>query len=74
MSEMGLFVIVFNGWKPLTSIAGSSTSDAAVVLNASLHTFSILISVLLGLDLFNWASSFQSYMVYLFSIFVSEDK
>ena len=74
MSEMGLFVIIFNGWKPLTSIAGSSVSDAAVVLNASLHTFSVLISVLLGLGLFNWASSFHSYMVHLFSFFVSEDK
>ena len=38
MSEIELFAI-FNGWKPLTSVAMNSVSDAAVVLNASLNTF-----------------------------------
>ena len=39
MSEMELFAIIFNGWKPFTSVAMDSFSDAAVVLNASLNTF-----------------------------------
>ena len=60
-----LFVIIFSLWKPLTSIAGSSVSDVAVVLNTSLYTtFNLL-----ALDPFNTVLSFHFYMVYLFSFF-----
>ena len=67
MSGMGLMMIIFNGWKPLSIVAKSSVSDVAVVLNASLHTF--LIFNLLELDSFNAALSFHYYIVYLFSFF-----
>ena len=36
---LGWGSLIFNGWKPLTRIAGSSVSDFTVVLNVSLHTF-----------------------------------
>ena len=63
MSVGGPFVIIFSLWKPLISIAGSSVSDVAVVLNTSLYTtFNLL-----ALDPFNTVLSFHFYMVYLFS-------
>ena len=67
MSGMGLFMIIFNDWKPLTSIAKSSVPDVVAVLNASLHTF--LTFNLLELNSFNAALSFHYYIVYLFSFF-----
>ena len=39
MSEVELFAIIFNGWKPLTSVEMGSVSDVALVLNVSLYIF-----------------------------------
>ena len=38
-SKVDLFVIIVNGWKPLTIITKSSTLDVAAVLDPPLLTF-----------------------------------
>ena len=40
-SKVELFVIIVNGWKPLTIITKSSTLDAAAVLDPPLVTSNI---------------------------------
>ena len=39
ISKMELFVIIVNGWKPLTIITKCSILDVAVVLGPSLQPF-----------------------------------
>ena len=41
-SKVELFVIIVNGWKPLTIIAKSSTLDVAAVLYPPLKTMVLL--------------------------------
>ena len=50
-SKVELFVIIVNGWKPLTIITKSSTLDVAAVLDLPLKTcslFNIIIKIVLS--------------------------
>ena len=71
MSDMEVFLIIFNGWKPLTSITrggeqfrlrccGSPKCVSAYLLNTNL----------LGLDPLKAVLSFHFYIVYPFSFFL----
>ena len=44
-SKVDLFVVIVNGWKPLTTITKNSTLDVAVVLDPPLEIVRIFVPI-----------------------------